>query len=164
MAMNKEEFKEHVIEECHKTREYVYAEENKASRDEMIKYLKELNYDIHYPEEEKEFKFIFVSKKGEGDYVRPCLEMAYNAEKVNELYTDKTKNLLCNKCGGDMNKYWDDDEPGSPHGLVNAKVNGGYLSEPLMDTTVYKFSLCEHCLHEMFLGFKSPPEISLYMV
>lgn len=45
----------------------------------------------------------------------------------------------------------------SPHGLVEARVSGGYHSFHLMDCTSYTFSLCEKCLRSLFDGFAVPP-------
>ena len=72
--------------------------------------------------------------------------------------------LVCNMCGGAMcheisNKSgtWKTD---SPHGLYDAKVQGGYESYHLLDMNQYTFSLCEECLRKMFNQFKIKPEVS----
>jgi hypothetical protein len=47
-----------------------------------------------------------------------------------------------------------------PHGLVGARVVGGYDSYHLFDATSYTFSLCELCLRKLFIDFKIKPVVS----
>jgi len=65
------------------------------------------------------------------------------------------ESYVCNRCGEGMyiQPNW------GPHGLIEARVSGGYASPHLLDLVRYKFSLCEKCLREMFDQFKVPPEI-----
>jgi len=66
--------------------------------------------------------------------------------------------ILCNMCGetmcpiGTMNEKY-------PHGLVSAKVIGGYNSTHLLDMNCYQFSLCEKCLRQLFIQFKIKPDV-----
>jgi hypothetical protein len=68
------------------------------------------------------------------------------------------KELLCNLCGecvcplGTMNEQY-------PHGLFNAKVQGGYDSYHLFDMNTYTFSFCEKCLRNLFNQCKIPPDL-----
>jgi hypothetical protein len=63
----------------------------------------------------------------------------------------------CNNCGSLLATSFD----GRPIiGLVEHHQMGGYFSPILSDCTFYTFSLCESCLGQMFLDFKTPPELS----
>lgn len=42
------------------------------------------------------------------------------------------------------------------YGLEEAKVTGGFFSDPLRDMTEYQFNLCESCLDALFKTFKIP--------
>lgn len=165
MSMTKEQFEDYVENSA---KEFYHSVQNKSkqfSQEEKIEYLKNLGYKVE-DSKNNEFNIIFVYKP-DNDGMRPNLDMAFNYEKSQEIQNEKEKlkNLLCNKCGGDMNQYFDEDKKeGEPYGMVNVKVSGGYLSDPLNDLTSYKFNLCEHCIYEMFLSFKNPPEISLYLI
>ena len=68
---------------------------------------------------------------------------------------------ICNGCGGGLCPAYRAVDPNTeiPHGLVDARVEGGYRSPALSDTTTYTFSLCEHCLRKLFDTFKVPPRI-----
>jgi len=69
---------------------------------------------------------------------------------------------LCNLCG--LTLCLGSAGYRAPHGLVNAKVVGGYSSTPgngegaLDDLDGYKFSLCEFCLDWLFGKFAVPVE------
>src|SRR4051812_41653332 len=65
----------------------------------------------------------------------------------------------CNRCGWSM-KATEECEDNSPHGLVEARVGGGYHSFHLMDCTTYVFSICEWCLRQLFDEFKVPPTVN----
>lgn len=78
---------------------------------------------------------------------------------------------ICNACGGSLlptfPEWWlkqHGDKPDHarcfPHGLVDARVTGGYDSEHIFDLTTYEWSMCEKCLRTMFNGFKIPPHVS----
>jgi len=71
--------------------------------------------------------------------------------------------LLCNLCGGPMCPHevkmsgtWQSDVR---HGLVDAKVVGGYESYHLLDMNQYTFSFCEQCLRKLFVQCKIKPEV-----
>jgi hypothetical protein len=51
---------------------------------------------------------------------------------------------------------WSSDQP---HGLVDAKVIGGYESYHLLDMSRYTFSFCEKCLRQLFVQCKIKPEV-----
>jgi len=74
----------------------------------------------------------------------------------NKRLVPDPKEVLCNNCGntmcpvGSMNRQ-------IPHGLVNARVVGGFDSYHLFDTTSYTFNLCELCLRNLFMNFKIKP-------
>jgi len=70
---------------------------------------------------------------------------------------------VCNACGGCLCPG-DSADHESPHGLVEAKVSGGYSSPALSDCTNYAFSICEACLRKIFDGFAVKPKISDYMI
>lgn len=74
---------------------------------------------------------------------------------------------LCNYCGESLalNEFnhlglWKSDKP---HGLIDAKVQGGYESFHIFDLTEYKFSICEKCLRRMFEEFVIKPETKCYL-
>ncbi len=71
---------------------------------------------------------------------------------------------VCNGCGGCLCPDTDPSDPNGaiPHGLMEAKVSGGYSSPCLSDMTTYVFSLCEACLRTMFGGFKIGPSMGGY--
>lgn len=72
------------------------------------------------------------------------------------------EDVLCNMCGsscgiklGETKEYY---------GLIEITVSGGYASPKLGDCSLYRFSICEYCLDELFNKFKIPveePSISL---
>lgn len=66
---------------------------------------------------------------------------------------------LCNRCGECLCPL-DTINHSVPHGLVDAKVTGGYNSYHLLDCTSYIFSICEKCLRELFIEFKIKPTIN----
>jgi hypothetical protein len=82
----------------------------------------------------------------------PC-EFCKNTRQVID-----PKEILCNLCGecmcplGTMNEQY-------PHGLHEAKVDGGYDSHHLFDLTSYTFSFCEKCLRALFNQCKIKPVI-----
>ena len=70
--------------------------------------------------------------------------------------------VICNKCG----KSCKEAEPVDMVdycGLIEVTVSGGYFSPALNDGTHYTFSMCEHCLKELFETFKIEPKLSGYM-
>lgn len=69
------------------------------------------------------------------------------------------KERLCNKCGECLCPL-DTINHNVPHGLVDAKVTGGYNSYHLFDCTSYIFSICEKCLRGLFIEFKIKPTIN----
>lgn len=69
------------------------------------------------------------------------------------------KDILCNNCGNTLCPIGTINEQ-VPHGLVNARVVGGYDSYHLFDTTSYTFSMCELCLRNLFINFKIKPVVS----
>lgn len=77
---------------------------------------------------------------------------------------------LCNLCGETCVLGTSDHPTYSPHGLVDATVDGGYSSTAgngygaLDDMTRYKFSLCEFCLDWLFSQFSIPVAVSNYML
>jgi hypothetical protein len=68
------------------------------------------------------------------------------------------KEILCNMCGECMCPFGTMNEQ-VPHGLHDAKVQGGYDSYHLMDMTMYTFSFCELCLRKLFNQCKIPPKL-----
>jgi len=68
----------------------------------------------------------------------------------------------CNRCGGGLCPTTDMNHD-VPHGLVEAKVEGGYSSPHLSDTRTYRFSICEACLRTLFGTFTIPPRVGEYM-
>lgn len=75
---------------------------------------------------------------------------------------------LCNLCG--LTCHLNDGSPASgEHGLINARVSGGYASTPgngngaLDDGDTYTFSLCEFCLDWLFSRFQRPVAIRCYL-
>jgi hypothetical protein len=69
------------------------------------------------------------------------------------------KERLCNNCGECLCPL-DTISHSDPHGLVNARVTGGYNSYHLMDCTSYVFSICEKCLRQLFINFKIEPTVN----
>jgi len=59
--------------------------------------------------------------------------------------------ITCNNCG--LTK-----PTAEFTGLEEVSVKGHFVSEVLNDETKYTFSLCEHCLKELFDGFQYPVE------
>lgn len=74
----------------------------------------------------------------------------------------RADSFACNKCGGPLCPAGTMNAD-NPHGLVEAKVSGGYDSYHLLDGTVYEFSICEKCLREFFNACAIPPALSSYM-
>lgn len=68
-------------------------------------------------------------------------------------YNQVIDECFCNKCNKSMKKYSDF------YGMIEYEHCGSYGSNPLNDQVSYIFSLCENCLAEMFLEFKTPPKI-----
>lgn len=64
--------------------------------------------------------------------------------------------VFCNKCGESCEPWVSDDGRATGHGLIEAKVSGGYSSPVLPDGHSYCFSLCEKCLLELMKTFKHP--------
>lgn len=73
-----------------------------------------------------------------------------------------SEDTLCNFCGDSMMLPCGNDPSAmpTPHGLVNARVSGGYFSEHLLDLVTYQFSLCEKCLRFIFDRCKVPVTVS----
>lgn len=163
--MNKEEFEEYVGKEYKKILEKVTEVSLKKTREDKIKYLSERGYLIEPPTKKDQFQITFAWPNGKKDRMGLNLEMAYKLELLKEYEALEKEEILCNKCGGDMKRYHDEEKTdGSIYGLHDAKVSGGFLSDPLEDCIIYNFSMCENCLHEMFLEFKNPPKISSYLL
>ena len=86
------------------------------------------------------------------------IEVRQQAHYLNE------KRNPCNLCG--LSLRLAPAPCDEPHGLVGARVCGGYSSTPgngsgaLDDMTVYRFSLCEFCLDWLFSRFVVPVEVS----
>ena len=57
--------------------------------------------------------------------------------------------IFCNKCGMSCRGH-----VGNFNGLIEARIYGAYDSTHLNDGDIYKFSLCERCLVELFNSFK----------
>lgn len=82
----------------------------------------------------------------------PCEKCKNTRQVINP------EELVCNLCGeclcplGTMSEQY-------PHGLVDAKVTGGYESYHLFDLTTYVFSFCEECLRKLFNQCKIKPII-----
>lgn len=75
----------------------------------------------------------------------------------------------CNLCGGtmlpvDLDGVWQERACNAevPHGLVDAKVSGGYDSRWLFDITTYTFSFCEKCLRGLFEKCAIKPGVNDY--
>ncbi len=73
------------------------------------------------------------------------------------------KEVLCNMCGEGMchnievpSGLCSTDDP---HGLYDAKVQGGYDSYHLLDMNEYTFSFCEKCLRQLFIQCKIKPDV-----
>lgn len=72
-----------------------------------------------------------------------------SVEKIIEVIDD----VLCNKCGKTcmLSRY--------PHGLIDAKVHGGYSSEAINDGDLFKFDICEKCFKELSETFVIPAKV-----
>lgn len=57
--------------------------------------------------------------------------------------------IFCNKCTMSCRGHI-----GNFNGLIEQEVRGAYDSSHLNDGDIYKFSLCEQCLLELFKTFK----------
>lgn len=177
--MNKEEFEEYIEESFNE----IFSKRvrlGETSQEEMKEYMEGRGYsvtllEIDLTSKEKNRAFeppppqVYFAKKGDSDF-SVNLPQAYVLEKERERLEIEKKSSIkivcCNKCGNSMMRdYCKDSSPeeGCAYGLVGAKVNGGYLSDPLEDITSYEFNICENCLYEMFLEFKIPPKIGCYM-
>lgn len=66
--------------------------------------------------------------------------------------------ILCNKCGVSL-KRGDDPKLGF-RGMVEVIVEGAVGSPKLVPGNEYAFSLCEHCLVELWETFKLPVEMA----
>lgn len=73
--------------------------------------------------------------------------------KLTKPVTQVTE-IFCNKCGLSCRSAIPMDEF---NGLIEAIVTGGYGSTHLEDGGVYKFTLCERCLVDLFKEFKTNP-------
>ncbi|NJL72566.1 MAG: hypothetical protein HC888_13860 [Candidatus Competibacteraceae bacterium] len=99
------------------------------------------------------------------------IEMAYDQARVNLDKEERKQELRagvssvhCNLCGEDTRKFFDEgDKRGEYYGLIDANFTTGYLSDDLYDGMSITFSLCEKCLAELFLKFKVPPKVGIYM-
>lgn len=178
--MNEEEFEDYVGESF---KEILSKRERtgETPQEEMKEYMESRGYSVTLSKidltpdeddgtskEKSRIYEVYFAKKGNSDF-SVNLPQAYVLEKERErleIDNKALKIIYCNKCGNSMMRdYCKDSSPeeGDAYGLVGAKVNGGYLSDPLDDITSYEFNLCENCLYEMFLGFKIPPKIGCYM-
>lgn len=70
-------------------------------------------------------------------------------EKKRQDLCNPDKEIFCNLCGMSCRGV-----VGNFNGLIEAKVYGAYDSTHLGDGDIYKFSLCERCLSELFDKFK----------
>lgn len=80
-----------------------------------------------------------------------------------EIYKEYT----CNKCGETCRvkegvRHGKEDDRGSPYGLINGIVRGGYFSPVLSDVTAYCFDMCEKCVQQLFDSFKIPVDMVEY--
>jgi len=72
-----------------------------------------------------------------------------------EIETDEVDDILCNKCG---HSCYPSTKFAGAYGLIETEVSGGYESiAGIGDMTIYKFSLCEHCLVALFKTFTHDP-------
>lgn len=69
--------------------------------------------------------------------------------KRENLANEDKPEIFCNKCSMSCRGHI-----GNFNGLIEARVCGAYDSSHLEDGSVYKFSLCERCLLELFSTFK----------
>lgn len=81
-------------------------------------------------------------------------KLVVKTKQENKLVTT-IEDVICNKCGNSM--FID----GQICGLDDS-VTGCYGSPVFGDMDNYKFSLCEHCLEELFKTFKIPVETQCY--
>lgn len=81
---------------------------------------------------------------------RNCRHCQNTGKVINPL------EILCNMCGDTMCPIGTMNEQ-TPHGLVDAKVVGGFDSYHLLDMNCYEFSFCEKCLRQMFMQCKIKP-------
>lgn len=167
--MNTEEFKERsltlAVESGVKQR-LVYED---LSYDDIKEYLLSKEWTV---KEETEFGSFFyrpgitgIGHNPRGAFMQQKREEERKARK--EAIKDRTAECKCNKCGADLEKK-SKSADGEEHswgyyGMVDEEVDGGYGSDPLCDGMLYRFSLCESCLHELFLSFIEMPEIISYM-
>ena len=80
-------------------------------------------------------------------------------ENPNLSPTDKP--IICNKCEGSCSPTNSSDSAkyGNNYGLINASFTSGYDSiSQFEDLNRFTFSLCEHCLSEMFSTFRIKPK------
>lgn len=104
------------------------------------------------------------NKTGIGSTMEGAIRIASRRdEKLDEVFGmhDGTVEVVCNKCGESCRRNNGDLFMGY-YGLINAKVSGGYMSDPLQDGKTYKFSLCEKCLNNIFKKFKIKVEEDFY--
>lgn len=66
-----------------------------------------------------------------------------------DYLTNLDKEIFCNKCSMSCRGHI-----GNFNGLIEADVRGAYDSSHFEDGAVYKFSLCERCLLDLFDSFK----------
>lgn len=65
--------------------------------------------------------------------------------------------VICNSCGNSCSKHFRDSAVRSDtYGLC---VDGGHLSDGLLDCTRYAFAICETCLAKLFDAFLIPPRV-----
>ena len=69
---------------------------------------------------------------------------------------------ICNNCGEECDYHWM--ESHEKHGLIGQRYSGGFSSPALEDCTTYYFSICEHCLKDMFNSFAIPVDEGEYHV
>lgn len=98
-------------------------------------------------------------------YMQESLEQ--DKQKRKEQLEKYELEICCNKCGVDLKKYATNVNNEKfcvgYYGLIDAKASGGFESTELRDTFMYRFSLCEKCLVELFETFKVKPEMWNYM-
>lgn len=177
MSMTPEEFKQYVKEAvCDK-----YKKRREVPLEEKVKYLKEKGWkcinndskDSSLPSMWSRTDIKQSSVSINAAYVQAILEDPNESDMSIEEWFNNTsekerykRKFPCNKCGETIIKYFEEEEgdehPGGYYG-EEITYSGGYLSDPLEDTMVYRFVLCEKCLYELMLTFKNPPKIDTYM-
>lgn len=175
MSMTPEEFRRYTDEEYEKK-----MEQKEVPYGEMVDFLESHGWEqIDY--ENDEWQGMFWRRVGSdsgGMSIKPAYALALLDDPQeedkgliqhckNRESGDYSKVFLCNKCGKDIRKGDDNYEDGSKFywGYYGQELeySGGYASDPLVDTMIYRFILCESCIHQLMLTFKMPPKINTYM-